>query len=152
MIIKNVHQKDIKEICELEKDIFNENALPEEYFKRLIKRNLLFLKLEKEDNKKEIIGFITVIKDKDHRANIINLAIHKSYQNKGYGTFLLEKTIEKLEKSKEIEDIILNVSQDNMIALKLYHKCGFKIIKAIHRYYNSGENAYLMKKKIDSKK
>ena len=152
MKIKNVTRNDLEEITSLEKEIFNENAFTRDLIEKLIKNNLFFLKLEVGSFSKKIAGFIIVIKDKEERANIINFLIGFKFQNEGYGSYLLQETIDKIIQINKIQNIILNVQESNSIAINLYEKFNFKKSPdLIEKYYPSGENAYLMELDIDSR-
>ncbi|MFX0041843.1 MAG: GNAT family N-acetyltransferase [Candidatus Hodarchaeota archaeon] len=145
MKIKDVNLRDLRSIYNLEQHVFKENAFSKKLVEKLIQQNTLFLKLEDGKIIKRLIGFIVVIKDREDQANIINFLIHPQFQNKRYGTLLLQETIERIKRLKEIKKVVLNVQVNNSIAIKLYEKFNFqKNIKIIENYYQSGENAYLM--------
>jgi len=148
MKIKQVSFKDLDEISLLEKSVFNQNAFSEVLIKKLIRRNLFFLKLEKNKIKKEIIGFVIVVKERLDRANIINFLINPKYHKKGYGSYLLYDTVQKIKELNDIKKIVLNVQVENSSAIKLYRKFGFKIVQRIDQYYQSKEDAYLMELEI----
>ncbi len=151
MKINSVNYSDLKKIVSLEQEVFLENAFSGDLIEKLIKRNIFFLKLEIGKIKKELIGFIIVINDRKECVNIINFLIKPELQNKGYGSYLLQKTIEEIKKKFEIQKIILNVQESNSTAIKLYEKFNFKKQpKKLEKYYQSGENAYLMELNIDS--
>ncbi|TFG00688.1 MAG: GNAT family N-acetyltransferase [Promethearchaeota archaeon] len=150
MKIKKVTPKDITEINNLEHQVFKEDAFSKDIFEKLIHQNNMFYKLEKKGIKKILVGFVTVVKDRKDRVNIINFVINPKYQNKGYGSLLLKYTIERIKKTEEdIKKIILNVKTNNSIAIKLYEKFNFRKIKRIEYYYKSKQSAYLMEKEIE---
>ncbi|MHA2282913.1 MAG: GNAT family N-acetyltransferase [Promethearchaeota archaeon] len=150
MKIENVNSLDIKHIMALERDIFKENAFSRELMERFLhfsknESNALFLKLGTSKRKNDLIGFIIVIKDRIDRANIVNFLINPKYQKKGYGSFLLKMTLEKIKRMKNIKSVILNVQVSNTIAVNLYEKFNFKKNPHIlENYYQSGENSYVM--------
>lgn len=144
MIIKKVTSRDLKKIRELESVVFGKDAFSEKLIKKLIKENLFFLKLEKSSIKKHLIGFVIVIMDQKDYANIINFLINPKYQNKGYGSFLLNQTILKIKEFDKVKKIILNVNINNSSAIKLYEKFGFRIMQKINNYYHLKDTAYLM--------
>jgi ribosomal-protein-alanine N-acetyltransferase len=148
MKIKKVVSKDLNEIYYLEKGVFNKNAFSRGLIEKLIQKNLLFLKLEEDKFEKEIVGFVIVVKDGLERANIINFLINPKYHKKGYGSLLLQSTVQKIKQFNDIKKIVLNVQVKNSGAIKLYHKFGFKTIQKIDKYYQSKEDAYLMELKI----
>lgn len=147
MKIKEVLPSDLEKIFELEEKVFKEDAFEEGLIKKLIKKNFLFLKLEKNNDNKELIGFVIVLKDREDTVNVINFLINPSYQNKGYGSFLLKYTIDIIKNFKSFKKIILNV-KINSVAINLYQKFNFQIIEKIDNYYRSGEAAYLMELNI----
>lgn len=150
MKIKEVTPKDLTEICNLEHEVFKEDAFSKELIKKLIHRNIMFYKLEKTGIKKILVGFVIIVKDRKDRVNIINFVINPEYQNKGYGFLFLKYIIERIKKTEEdIKKIILNVKSNNSIAIKLYEKFNFRKIKRIENYYRSKESAYLMEKEIE---
>jgi ribosomal-protein-alanine N-acetyltransferase len=149
MKISRVSIKDLKHIMLLEQTVFEENAFSEDLMASLIETKSLFLKLEEQH---QIIGFIIAIRDKKERVNIINFLINPKCQKKGLGTYLLQNTIDKIEKIKGIKKIILNVQISNKSAIKLYEKFNFKKDPIIlENYYQSGESAFLMELKLDSR-
>ena len=151
MNIKKVTSKDLKNILQLESMVFGKDAFSQKLIKRLIKENLFFLKLEKSGIKKQLIGFVIVIMDKEECANIINFLINPKYQNKGYGSFLLNQTILKIKEFDKVKKIILNVNINNSSAVKLYEKSGFRIIQKINNYYHLKDSAYLMELHFDNR-
>ncbi|MFX1391277.1 MAG: GNAT family N-acetyltransferase [Promethearchaeota archaeon] len=151
MEIKKVSLRDLKQIMLLEQDIFKVNAFSKNLMLNLIHNGFIFFKLEKRRLIKQIIGIIIVIKDQKDTANIINFLIKPKFQNKGFGTYLLQRTIEEIKKLTEIRRIILNVQLSNSNAINLYEKFNFKRNPQIlENYYHSGESAFLMELKLDS--
>ncbi len=144
MKISKVTLKDLKDISNIENSVFDKKAFSEDLIRKLIKKNFLFLKLEKNGIIKNMIGFVIVIKDRKDRANIINFLIDPKHQNRGHGAILLNKTIQKIKELNEIKSVILNVQVGNSVAIKLYQKFNFRISKKIEKYYQSKEDAFLM--------
>ena len=149
MEIQSVNSKDLKEILNLETEIFKENAFSKQIMEDLIRHNTFFLKLVDDKNKYKLIGFIIAIRDKIDRINIINLLIAPRFQNKGFGAHLLKNIIERTMLLKEIKKMVLNVQVSNLPAIKLYKKFNFiKKTNEIINYYPSGESAYFMELEI----
>lgn len=149
MKIKNVRLKDLIEIHNLEQKVFKENAFSKDLIKKLIQRSTFFFKLERSGIKKFIIGFVIIVEDREDRVNIVNFLINPKYQNKGFGSWLLKYTIDKIKGLKKITKIVLNVKIDNHIAIKLYEKFNFRIVEKLENYYQSKESAFLMVKKLE---
>lgn len=91
----------------------------------------------KEDN--EVIGYI-YYSDIYERTEINQFEINSFHRNCGKGNFLLQEMIKAVEK-----DITLEVRKDNLSAIKLYEKNGFKR-KAIRKGYYQGIDGILMER------
>lgn len=146
MKVKPVKYEDLGEIYQMEEKTFDQSSFSKELFEKLLNLHLLFLKLEKEDSPKNIIGFLIMIKDKRDRANLINLLIDATYRNRGWGSFLLEQALDRIRMDyPKIHTVVLNVKIGNTPAIHLYKKFNFKIVEKIEDYYQTGESAYVMK-------
>ncbi|MFW9936277.1 MAG: GNAT family N-acetyltransferase [Promethearchaeota archaeon] len=148
MMIERVELNDLEQLIKIEKKMFREDAFSRETIKKLILQNTLFLKIEDNNLSKKIIGFVIAIKDDEDRVNIINFVIQKKFQKLGYGSLLLNKTLERIKKIKGVKRIILNVKTTNVSAIDLYKKFNFRIIGKIEQYYRQKESAYLMELKF----
>ena len=144
MKIKDVSLQDLNQIYKLEKLIFGEDAFSKDLIRKLIRRNIFFLKLEKKGLIKQLIGFAIAVKDRKDRINIINFLINPKFQNQGYGSYLLNEIIKRVKELDEIIQIVLNVKVNNEAAIHLYEKFRFKIVKRIDNYYRSGDAGFLM--------
>ena len=149
MKIEDVTFSDLKHIMILEIELFRENAFTRQLMEDLIHHHTFFLKLVDDTSKNKLIGFIIAIRDKIDKINIINFLIDPKFQNKGYGTVLLQNVIERIKQIKEVKKVILNVQVSNIAAIKLYEKFSFKKNpNELTNYYPSGESAYFMELEI----
>jgi len=144
MEIKKVNLDDLDKIMKMEKEAFKSDSFSKEFMKKLILQSTLFLKLIKKQDTQKILGFIIIIQDDLNRLNIINFLINKKNQNKGYGSYLLTKTLEIVRQINGIKKIVLNVKTKNKTAIKLYEEFNFRIVREIENYYRNQGNAYLM--------
>lgn len=62
----------------------------------------------------------------------------------GIGSRLLEELIKKAEENSTL--ITLEVNTENLPAVNLYKKFGFKILGTRKKYYNNKFDAYIMTK------
>ena len=86
----------------------------------------------------EIVGF-TAILETPPDAEIHNLFICNELRGRGVGKILLKQAIQMI--STEVENLYLEVSEDNNIAIALYKSLGFEEIGARKNYYRKGSTA-----------
>lgn len=139
-------------IRELQKnDIINFKNLCEEYkdnyFKLYNIPNIFDNKNQKiyifeQDN--ILVGFIHVEKTYEI-LSILHIYINKKYRNQNKALLLIDYILS----DTDIETIILEVNVNNIPAINLYKKLGFKIINTRKKYYN-GIDAYIMEKKVQN--
>ena len=108
-------------------DFWNYNILKEE----LESSNSKYIIAKTNDG--EIIGFagIKIILD---NADIMNIVVKKSWRNQGVGNLLLSNLI-SICKISNLSSLSLEVSEDNLPAIHLYEKFGFKQIGVRKNYY-----------------
>lgn len=137
---------DIGQILKISTTLFSDDGIyPVQQIYSVIKDNLSYcIKILGE-----IICFCLVNRGgKKNEGNIFLIAVKENYRNKGLGYKILNFCI-KNAKKEGINNFFLHVSANNEIAINLYKKLGFEIIKTINNYYYSKKNpeinkAYLM--------
>ena len=74
----------------------------------------------------------------------MNIVVKKNYRNNGVGTLLLENLI-SLCNELNLQSLSLEVNEENLPAINLYKKFGFKDIGTRKNYYKD-KNGIIMKK------
>ena len=92
----------------------------------------------------KIIGFIVGLKLNSEMAKILMLTVSKKYQKRGIGSQLLSNFLKQLilENVKQVE---LEVRQKNPNGIKFYNKFGFEIVDSIIKFYENGDDAFIMR-------
>lgn len=104
-----------------------------------------YLKIITYVEKDKIIGFLlySLIYD---RIEIEQFEVITKERRKGIGDKLLKFLIEKYQDT-DIKNITLEVKEDNIVAINLYKKYGFKKVSTREKYYD-GINGLLMEKTL----
>ena len=104
-----------------------------------------YLKIITYVEKDKIIGFLlySLIYD---RIEIEQFEVITKERRKGIGDKLLKYLIEKY-KERDVKNITLEVKEDNIVAINLYKKYGFKNVSTREKYYD-GINGLLMEKTL----
>ena len=140
-MIRNYIESDITEITKLG------SFLHKNYkFKLDVFSKCLVCVLEEK-----LVGFI-VYSIMYERAEIIDIVVDSDYRERGYGKCLISAALDEI-KSNKCQNVTLEVSSGNAIAIKFYSNFGFKKVREIKSYYfdiesNVCHDAYLMELKF----
>lgn len=121
-------------------DFWTYNIFKEE----LINPNSQYIVAKIDDN---IVGFAGIWKAVDV-IHITNIVTKKNLRNKGIGSILLDNLIKISYKIEDVISITLEVNENNLPAINLYKKYGFKKVGLRKKYYNNQNNALLMTKEL----
>jgi len=132
-------KSDLEYIFEIENKVYNKpywnkKMLDEVLSGKTVNRILIY------ELNKIIIGFVIDLRYADE-ANILNIAIGESFQNKGHGSKMVYDYIKSLPPKC---NVLLEVKKNNYKALKIYSKLNFKKLNTRKAYYNDGEDAVSM--------
>lgn len=91
----------------------------------------------------KLVGFINYSLIYD-RCEINYIGVIEQYRNKKIASTLLDFLIDKLS---DCSNITLEVNTNNIAAINLYKKHGFKVVSIREKYYGN-DDAYLMMKEL----
>lgn len=95
---------------------------------------------------KKPVGFL-MMRFGGGEAEILTIAVDKKHQSKGIATKLLQEIWGKLALQK-VEEVFLEVAENNVPAIMLYTKLGFKQVGTRKSYYGMGLNALILKRSL----
>ena len=104
--------------------------------------NLDYVKIFVYEDQSIIKGFIE-IECHYETTDLINIAVLKKYQNQGIASSLLNYVIENINQ----QNIILEVNENNIKAIKFYQRNNFKEINCRNKYYDNLYDAIIMERK-----
>ena len=135
--ISEVKVKDLPKINELENQL-NLNKTKLNFFNQtLSNENFKFIKLVLE---KKIIGFLQFSLNKSD-CDIISIGVTQKFQKMGYGKLLLEYL-----KSLNLKNIFVEVSTNNINAIKFYNSLNFLKIGLRKNYYKKQKSDAILLK------
>jgi ribosomal protein S18 acetylase RimI-like enzyme len=98
-------------------------------------------------NDKQMVGFIAGdVRRMEGVAWIATVAVLPDYRGRGIGSALLKACEEKIT----VNRVRLCVRMSNDVAIRLYEKFGYSKVGEWTRYYQDGESALVMEKKLPS--
>jgi ribosomal-protein-alanine N-acetyltransferase len=93
-----------------------------------------------------VLGYVVADSVPNHGSplgHVKDIAVHDDYRGQGIGSQLLQRAIGVLE-ARGAGSIKLEVREDNEGAISLYRAFGFVHRRTIPRYYDDGEDAYVL--------
>lgn len=95
----------------------------------------------------EMVGFAFVMVNENNAAHLTTIGVAPEHRRRKIAVRLLEHVEESLRK-REIGTLMLEVRVSNTMAQDLYRRVGYIIVQRINKYYNNGEDCFLMMKAL----
>ena len=140
--IKELDHKDFELCYELDSDticLWTKKQWQSEFNKIGVKAVAVLIQ-------KKIIG-IYVVQTIIDEVQINYFSIKQNFRRKGYGSFLMTYLVKECEKLN-IKKLMLEVSENNLIAEIFYRKFNFFTVGRRKNYYKDGADAILKEKKF----
>jgi len=132
-------------LCEIEMKCFETEAFTKQQIAYLLTdTNSVILVSRVKD---EIVGFIigkTYMDKKPTTGQILTIDVSPKNRRKGIGQRLLQE-IEKTFKDKGVRMCCLEARENNIVALSLYQKFGYKRVGKLENYYGNAHGIHLRK-------
>ncbi|HTH51058.1 MAG TPA: ribosomal protein S18-alanine N-acetyltransferase [Pyrinomonadaceae bacterium] len=95
----------------------------------------------------DMAAFAFVMVNDRNAAHLTTIGVAPEHRRRGLATRLLG-SIEEALRGREVGTIMLEVRVGNAEAQELYRRLGYFVVQRISRYYNNGEDCFLMMKAI----
>jgi ribosomal-protein-alanine N-acetyltransferase len=145
LVIEDTSIRNLDRLYEIEMECFEAEAFSKEQIAHLLADYNSISLVAKIDS--EIVGFIIGMMYVEGDAligHILTLDVSPIQREKGIAEELLQE-IEKIFKAKNVRASRLEVKEDNIAALSLYHKLGYKKVAKLKNYYGNAHGIYLKK-------
>lgn len=146
LLILPVELADIDELIKIEETLYHKPWQKKDYEYELNTNPFAYYFKLVEKKSKIMLGYIGFW-IKFEQAEITKVSIDKRFQGLKLSKILMEDCINRV-KMAECENITLEVRVSNKVAINLYKSFGFEIVATRKKYYENGEDAYLMLKDV----
>jgi ribosomal-protein-alanine N-acetyltransferase len=143
ILLKNLPREDWQQAVQIHAQCFPDPWNQNDFKDILQQKGMVALGAYNNDST-ELVGFC-FFQHLFEVIDIITLCIMPYWQNKGIGTQILNY-IFALSAKESIDKVILEVRENNSMALAFYTKLGFKQCRIRRRYYSNSDNAIVMAK------
>ena len=138
--LRPMKPQDIKEIVNIEKDVFPEPWDADIFYLTLIKEQCRCIVGTVDEN---LASYMIGCKE-GKKFHLMNIAISREHWRKRYGTKMLNHLLKELEKDDSIESCFLELRIHNKAAFDLYKTFGFRVLQIEPGYYTNGDDAVVM--------
>jgi ribosomal-protein-alanine acetyltransferase len=95
----------------------------------------------------EMAGFVFVMVNEKNAAHLTTIGVAPEHRRRGIAEKLL-KHVDDALCERGIGTVVLEVRVGNTAAQRLYRRAGYTIVQRITKYYNNGEDCFLMMKAL----
>ena len=95
----------------------------------------------------EMVGFVFVLVNADGSAHLTTIGVAPEHRRRALAKRLLSH-LETALRTRGTSTIALEVRVSNTSAQSLYIDAGYSVVQRLAKYYNNGEDCYLMVKSI----
>lgn len=95
----------------------------------------------------ELVAFAFVMVNENNAAHLTTIGVAPEHRRRGLAVKLLYH-IENALRKREVGTVMLEVRVGNIDAQQLYRRSGYMVVQRIARYYNNGEDCFLMIKAL----
>ncbi|MEM2994758.1 MAG: ribosomal protein S18-alanine N-acetyltransferase [Candidatus Bathyarchaeia archaeon] len=145
LVIEDASIQQLDRLYEIEMKCFGKEAFKKQQIASLLTNYNSISLVAKINN--EIVGFIIgmIYFERDSLVgHILTVDVSPQHRRKGVAQSLLQE-IEKIFMEKGVKSCHLEVREDNIAALRLYQKLGYKKVAKLKGYYGKANGIYLKK-------
>ncbi len=95
----------------------------------------------------EMVGFVFVLVNEDGSAHLTTIGVAPEHRRRQLAKRLLAH-VENALRVRRILTIVLEVRVSNTSAQSLYRDAGYVVVQRLAKYYNNGEDCFLMVKSL----
>jgi [ribosomal protein S18]-alanine N-acetyltransferase len=145
--IRLLTDKQLQEVLLLNQRCFRkgENYTKHTFAYLLSEPNTLSYRIASATEK--LVAFIFITIAEDGVGHITTIGVAPEHRRRGLAQKLMLHAEEALRK-RDINTIFLEVRVDNLAAQTLYRRLGYAIVQRLPKYYNGGEDGFLMVKSL----
>lgn len=95
----------------------------------------------------EMVGFVFVLVNEDGSAHLTTIGVAPEHRRRNLAKRLLNH-LEVALRNRGVRTIVLEVRVSNTSAQSLYRDSGYSLVQRLAKYYNNGEDCFLMIKAL----
>ncbi len=144
--VREAHLADLDALLRLEEKSFPGDRLSRRSFRRFLQGANDHLLVAEE--RSSILGYILLLRRQGTRlARIYSICVDEAHRGRGLAELLI-RAGEDAVLSAGSAYVRLEVRRDNETAIRLYRRLGYRVFDAIPDYYEDGEEALRLEKRI----
>lgn len=145
--IRVATKQDAEMIIELQQNDGYEHSysLTKQRFMVLLKKGEVFYLAHLNGDPIAMIAF-----DNELRAKLHFFSVHKDFQRKGYGSYILEKLIKEIQENNNDIKVVYSYSEEGSPSCNFFLKNKFKKVGFYKNRFRKGRNAIIFERVLNS--
>ncbi|MEM1539208.1 MAG: ribosomal protein S18-alanine N-acetyltransferase [Candidatus Bathyarchaeia archaeon] len=146
--IEDASIRHLDRLYDIERECFKSEAFSKHQIAQLLTHQNSVSLIAKDNN--TVVGFVIGMvysENGELTGHILTIDVHPSHRRMGIGAKLLQE-IEKIFIGKGVGKCRLEAREDNLAALKLYTKLGYKKVRKLKDYYYKNAHGILFEKTL----
>ncbi|MEM1705369.1 MAG: GNAT family N-acetyltransferase [Thermosphaera sp.] len=141
--IRRFRRDDLESVLIVERECFSESERFDQLtFTYYLRLDSIFLIAEWCD--KSVVGYALGFFEDPMTVHLASIAVRPLFRRRGIGERLIEE-FESIAREKGAKKIVLEVRVSNVVALNMYRKRGYRVVKRLPRYYGFEDGYYMVK-------
>lgn len=95
----------------------------------------------------EMVGFVFVLVNEDGSGHLTTIGVAPEHRGRDIAKRML-RHVEEALRARNVLTIVLEVRVSNTAAQELYRTAGYSVVQRLAKYYNNGEDCFLMVKSL----
>ena len=147
MTLRDYRPSDFRRLCQIDRQCFEPGVAYSAADLRSIVHAAGAVTIVAENSRGQIVAFAVAQNEGRSRGRIVTLDVLAGYRGRGVGRRLMLHCEQRLREAG-VRAARLETAVGNRKAQALYHSLGYTCIKRLGRYYATGEDAWVMEKRL----
>ena len=140
--VRPATEDDLDAVLAVEKRCYKHPWSRAQFAEELKTKNSQFLVLTDDETDTLVAGYV-VFRDLGTESHLLNVAVEHGWRGLGMGNRLVGMAINHAYRHEQ-ERVFLEVRTENLAAMTLYEKMGFRRITVRKKFYSNGDDAFFM--------
>lgn len=146
--VRRAESSDLDDLTRLELRTFDSDRMSREQYRRHLDSDTALVLVASASHRRFLGTAVVFFRKRSSVARLYSLATEPETRGKGVGTALVEAS-EAAARQRRCGALRLEVRVDNIVAIKLYERLGYRRIGRLAAYYQDGADGWRYEKTLN---